>query len=430
MFEAMEAGFRPCHRCRPDIEVEYSNRNIDGASTVNEALIKIYDGYLNTHSINDLAESLFISARHLRKLFVENIGMPPIKIAKYHKSIFAKKLLLYSTMPITKVAFASGFRSVRQFNDVFKKLFDITPTAFRKKSVSNNATVDCMTLQIIYKKPFHFKQMLSFMKDQLIEGIEKINDNCYSRTFRINDAKGYFTISNDAVKSVLKLDIHSDDVRCYMTIYNKVRKMFDIDCNVIAISKHLSKDNLLCKGMLDGQILRLPIAFDPFEFIIKAILIQQASLKSATTLVSQIAKKMDCKTDSTYPNGLDYFFPSQDEFHFLNLDGIGITKTSQNIIKCILDNLSKNDLSLTYNQSFNKFYDDFSKIKGIENCTIQNVAMRGLGMVDSFPIKDLNIIKTLTINNIKPTTEEIAKISENWRPYRAYAALCLWNTKR
>ena len=95
MFEALEQGFRPCLRCRPDINVEYYHGNVDGTLIVNTALEMIYSGYLNDHSIQDLAKALFISDRHLRKLFVENLGVPPIKIAKYHKSIFAKKPIIY-----------------------------------------------------------------------------------------------------------------------------------------------------------------------------------------------------------------------------------------------------------------------------------------------------------------------------------------------
>ncbi|MBI9091443.1 MAG: methylphosphotriester-DNA--protein-cysteine methyltransferase family protein [Desulfobacterium sp.] len=128
IFEAIEKGLRPCFRCRPDVDVEYYNGNISGVSVVNNALERIYDGYLNYHSIQDLAKELLLSDRHLRKLFVDNLGVPPIKIARHHKSLFAKKLLLFSDQSITDIAFASGFGSIRQFNTVFKTVFGKTPT--------------------------------------------------------------------------------------------------------------------------------------------------------------------------------------------------------------------------------------------------------------------------------------------------------------
>ena len=133
IFDALELGYRPCLKCRPDINIEYYSGNIKGSTTVNKALSRIYNGYLNYNSLNDLSKELSVSDRHLRQLFVEKLGVPPIKIARYHKSLFAKKLLLYSYHPITDIAFASGFNSIRQFNDTTKEIFGKTPTMIRKE---------------------------------------------------------------------------------------------------------------------------------------------------------------------------------------------------------------------------------------------------------------------------------------------------------
>ena len=211
VFEALNDGFRPCLRCRPDINVDYYNGNIDGASTVSAALEMIYDGYLIEHSINELASKLFLSDRHLRKLFVENLGVPPIKVAKYHKSIFAKKLLIYSNKSVIEVAFAAGFRSVRQFNDVFKSLFGLTPTAVRRKNSVGAKSSGNMVLRIKHKGIMNFEQILSFMKKRAIRVVETISESSYSRTFRINDASGYFMVTHNPVESVLELNIISDD---------------------------------------------------------------------------------------------------------------------------------------------------------------------------------------------------------------------------
>ncbi len=427
MFDALHDGFRPCHRCRPDIEVEYYSGNIDGVNIVNTALEKIYDGFLNTHSVSELAEALFVSDRHLRKLFVENLGSSPIKIAKYHKSIFAKKLLLYSKMPITEVAFASGFRSIRQFNDVFKDLFSTTPSQYRKEVDSKWDDSGVMTIHVPYQKPFDYMQVLQFMKDRLIKGVEVVNGGQYSRTFCIDGIKGYFTVEDDPGDSFLILKIVSSDVRCCMALYNKVRKMFDIDTDISLISSQLSEDHRLAKGMRNMLAPRLPVAFDPFEFMIRAIVGQQISVSAATTLASRIVERGALETDDTYPSGLDYFFPDIEHFNTMSLEELGITKTRVDTIVRVVEKLLDQDLSLSYNQSYSKFHSDFSAIKGIGDWTVQYVAMRGLGMVDSFPSKDLGIIKALTIDNIKPKVGEIEEISKTWKPYRAYAALCLWN---
>ena len=127
IFEALDQFYRPCLRCRPDINLDYYNGNASGTLTVQTALKMIYDGYLNFHSVADLAGELKVSDRHLRKLFIENLGVPPVKIAKYHRAMFAKKLLMFSRQTVTDIAFASGFGSIRQFNQVFKEIFGIAP---------------------------------------------------------------------------------------------------------------------------------------------------------------------------------------------------------------------------------------------------------------------------------------------------------------
>ncbi len=427
MFDAMEDGFRPCLRCRPDINIEYYNGNVDGTLVVNKALELIYDGYLNNHTLKDLSNELYISDRHLRKLFVENLGIPPIKIAKYHKGIFAKKLLLNSDMKITDIAFASGFASVRQFNDVFKNMFGISPTDLRKNSGIKKDKSQSMEINIGYSKPFDFDSLLSFMKYRAIKGIEIVTDDSYSRTFRINDTKGYFKVTNNSSKSMLILEIFSDDVRCYMAIYNKVRKMFDLDGEFEAINNTFIDDDILSKGMIEGHVPRLPIAFNSFEFMVRAILGQQISVKAATTLAGRIAEKANHKMEGYFPEGLDFFFPNQKEFLSIELDGLGITKTRQATIESVVNALNDELFSLSKNQSFENFSKDFSQIKGIGDWTVNYVAMRGLGMIDSFPASDLGIIKALTTDDEKPSQKEISKMSNKWRPYRAYAALCLWN---
>ena len=115
IFQAIEQGFRPCHRCRPDLNLEYQNSYIPGSEIVEKTLELIYNGYLNYNTVDELAAEVCISPRQLRKLFVDTIGIPPVKLGRYHKTLFAKKLLLSSTQTVTEIAFASGFRSTRQF---------------------------------------------------------------------------------------------------------------------------------------------------------------------------------------------------------------------------------------------------------------------------------------------------------------------------
>ncbi|MDM8517180.1 Ada metal-binding domain-containing protein [Desulfobacterales bacterium HSG16] len=427
IFDALERDFRPCYRCRPDISVEYYNKNLDGVYVVNTALGMIYDGYLNSHSLRDLSCELLVSDRHLRKLFVDNLGVPPVKIARYHKSLFAKKLLVFSNQSITDIAFASGFGSIRQFNDVFKKIFGKTPTAVRNEACDENGGPNDTTLLLKYQKPFNFKQAVAFMKPRAMEGVERITENSYGRTFRAGGTKGYVIVEDCPEKSILELRIGCDDIKCYMEIYNKIRKVFDLDTDFSAINFKFAKDRLLSKGMVDGHVPRLPIAFDPFEFAVRAILGQQISVKAATTLAARIAKKAGVESDNSFPHGLNRFFPNPSELSNLKLDGLGLTRTRQETIKTLTQAIIDKKVVLTANQSFETFQKDFSALKGIGDWTVNYVAMRGLGMIDSFPATDLGIVKALSNKSRTPSKKEILGMAEHWRPYRSYATLCLWN---
>ena len=278
-----------------------------------------------------------------------------------------------------------------------------------------------------YKKPFNFKQVLSFLKRRAMAGVEVVTETGYSRTFRMKNTMGFFSVTDSPDQSALELRIACDDISCTMEIHNRVRKVFDLDTDFLLINERCAKDEHLSKGMVEGHVPRLPAAFDPFEFVIRAILGQQISVQAATTLASRVAAKADLKSDGGYPSGLDYFFPNPTEFRHLDLDGLGIPRTKQATLKTVTQAILDERVKLTTHQRFETFRENFLSLKGIGEWTVHYVAMRGLGMIDSFPAGDLGVIKALTNHGKAPSKKEITEMAEKWRPYRAYAALCLWN---
>lgn len=295
--------------------------------------------------------------------------------------------------------------------------------AFRSAGISEDNHFD----RLKYEKPFNFKQVLSFLKRRAMAGVEVVTEIGYSRTFRTKNATGFFTVTDNPDQSALELRIACDDIRYTMEIHNRVRKVFDLDTDFSLINERCAKDEHLSKGMVEGHVPRLPAAFDPFEFVVRAILGQQISVQAATTLASRVAAKADLKSDGGYPSGLECFFPGPNELLALELDGLGIPRTKQATLKTVAQAILDQRVKLTSNQSFETFSKDFSALKGIGEWTVHYVAMRGLRMVDSFPAGDLGVIKALTKKGRAPSKKEITEMAEQWRPYRAYAALCLWN---
>ncbi len=297
--------------------------------------------------------------------------------------------------------------------------------AFRSVGISEDNHFD----RLKYIKPFNFNQVLSFMKRRAMAGVEVVTETGYSRTFRIENATGLFTVTDNPEQSALELRIACDDIGCHMDIINRVRKMFDLDTDFSLINERCAKDEHLLKGMVEGHVPRLPAAFDPLEFVVRAILGQQISVQAATTLASRVAIKADLKSDGGYLSGLDYFFPNPMELLHLDLDGLGILRTKQATLKTVTQAILDERVKLTTPQPFETFRENFLALKGIGEWTVHYVAMRGLRMVDSFPASDLGVIKALTKDGRAPSKKEIMEMAEQWQPYRAYAALCLWNNQ-
>ncbi|MBF9017949.1 MULTISPECIES: DNA-3-methyladenine glycosylase 2 family protein [unclassified Oceanispirochaeta] len=422
--EAMDSGFRPCLRCRPDLDFKYSAKNKSGSLIIDRALCIIQSGKIYGLTVSSLADSLNISDRQLRNLFIENTGLSPKKVITLQHLLFSKILIMNSSCSITDIAFASGFQSIRQFNDQFKKYYSQTPSQMRFSNPGKSC--EKSSLFIEYKGEIDIVPTLNFMRDRGIAGVELINDSSYSRTFRTETGSGYFTVKNRPDRHALEIQIHSNDIRCYRDIFFKVRKMFDLDANVEKISEHLGQFALLDQGMENKVVPRLPMVFNPFEFTIRAILGQQISIKGATTLAKRIVLESCLKSEDHWPAGLTHFFPDHMEILDLDLSSLGITKRRQETIRLVCSSIDRGLLKLQVSQPFDKFYKDFISIKGIGDWTVNYVAMRGLGFADSFPASDLAVVRMMGFDEKKINLKKIIEAASPWKPYRAYATMCLW----
>lgn len=425
IYDALESGYRPCLRCRPDLYTEFYSSNLDGDIIIEDAMELINQGYLNSNSVSDLASYFHLSERYFRKLFVKQMGISPSQVAKYNRAIFAKRMLINSDLSITSIAFASGFGSIRQFNNVFKEIFKVSPSDIRKENLKGS--ISGTTMLLPYKSPFKFSEVLEFMRPRMMKGLEIVEDDKFTRTFNINDVKGYFIVKDNRQKSSLELDVICDDMSVFREIYYKVRKMFDLDTEFDRVKESLSKDKYLKKLMGEKVVPRLPVAFNSYEFLIRAILGQQITVKAATTLAARIVERVGIKSGLEI-DGLEYVFPKLEELIDVNLEDLGITKTRMKTIKSVNDALKNKVFSLSINQSHEKFYKEFTSVKGIGDWTANYVAMRGLGMVDAFLAGDLWVVNALAKEFGDMKIKDIKKLSEAWRPYRAYVTLYLWQS--
>lgn len=425
--QALEAGFRPCLRCRPEAAPGSSDWR-GSSDLVKRAFGMIRQGFLNESSIEDLAEKLGISTRHLRRLFNDNIGIPPVRIAMYHKVMFAKKLLFETDLNITHIAMASGFGSIRQFNDAFNSTLGISPSRIRKEMDSNNVSLQSpLQLQLYYRPPFNWEEILTFMRPRIIPGVEYVWVDKYVRSFRLDEnCHGWFEVRNNPEKNSLMLDISVNRPGKLMNIVQRVRDMFDLDMDPLPVEQVLSEDEYLGKIVSEYPGMRIPGTWDPFEFSIRAILGQQVSVKGASTLAGRIADQYGKEFCGEMPGGISRFFPEPGELKDADFSKIGLTEkrreTLAGFVKAVLDD----QVSLDRGQDLDNFIRSFIRLKGIGNWTAHYVAMRALRMPDAFPHTDLGIKKALSRNGEIPGPSEILKIAERWRPWWAYGALYLW----
>jgi AraC family transcriptional regulator, regulatory protein of adaptative response / DNA-3-methyladenine glycosylase II len=425
---AAEAGLRPCLRCRPEAAPGSPAWNGTSA-TVSRAMLLIRQGALDEGSVEDLASRLGVGSRHLRRLFQTHIGASPKSLATTQKILFAKKLLSETDLSVTEIAFASGFDSIRRFNAAFSKIYRTTPSAIRSRNNNSKTTGNELfkcTLTLSFRPPFHWRHMLGFFELRAIPGVEVVAGGTYSRTIRINETSGVISVAHSEQEDALLLTVALSDSRDLMSIVERVRRMFDLDANMAAIHDVLAADPELERSVAKQPGLRLPGAWDPFEAAIRAVVGQQVSVKGACTIIGRIAAKVGPRFESEEHPELTRFFPTAHEFKACDLGGIGMPEMRTRTVQALAEEVAAERLSFVVKGSLSDFIKQLTRIPGIGDWTAQYIAMRAMGEPDAFPAGDLGIVKALQKGDKPLTLEQIPERAEKWRPWRAYAAMYLW----
>jgi len=245
---AGEAGYRPCLRCRP--ECAPGTPAWEGTSTtVRRALRLISDGALDDGGIESLSDRLGVTSRHLRRLFRKHLGASPLAVAHTQRLHFAKRLIDQTTLPMADIAITSGFGSTRRFNDAFRKTYDRTPRELRRRRAITEPSAG-LTVQLPYRAPFHFSQLLQFFAARAIPGVEVVRDGRYLRSVTIDGEHSIIDLQDDGANVLLT--IHGAGTRSLLPIIQRVRGIFDLDASPDDVTSVLSRDNIL-KALIHKQ---------------------------------------------------------------------------------------------------------------------------------------------------------------------------------
>ncbi|NVB81888.1 MAG: helix-turn-helix domain-containing protein [Kofleriaceae bacterium] len=436
--QAERAGFRACFRCRP--ELAPGNAPVDAIDAlVAVATQRIAEGALNDGTIDDLAKELGVSSRHLRRATEAKLGVSPVELAQTSRLALAKQLLQDTALPITDIAFAAGFRSVRRFNATFAERMGTQPSEIRRTHA--DATGEGITLRLDYRAPYDWPHFVEFLRGRTIAGVEIVNDEAYRRVVHLGGKVGEILVRPAPNgRPALLMTASPSLLPVLMQVVARVRRMFDLDAHPEQIARVLGRDKQLAPLVAKRPGLRVPGAIDPFEAAIRAMVGQQVSVAAATTIAGRFAAQLGAPYASTIgaarergPDGsmtrggaLAYRFPTAAEVAAAGPDTIGklgMPRTRGAAIHALATAVATGTLRLE-GVDLDTFVGNLVEMPGIGPWTANYLAMRALHLPDAFPAADLGVQKALNRSGARAAEER----AEAWRPFRAYAVLHLWTS--
>lgn len=420
---AEEAGFRPCLRCRP--ELAPGRARCDAMDTLaRRAASRIEDGALNEQSVAELAQGLGSSERHLRRSVEKTFGVSPVALAQTHRLLLAKRLLTDTELPVTEIAFASGFSSLRRFNALFVERYRLNPSGLRRRvGAAYPATLECL---LPARAPLESAALLRFLGARAIPGVEQVEDGIYRRTLRVGKHMGWLTASFVEGKDTLRVEVSASLAPALGQVLARVKRLFDLDADPGSIVGTLSADSYLKPLVEQAPGLRLPGSMDGFEQAVRAVLGQQVSVAAARTLAGRIVETFGEPIETPYPT-LNHLFPTPlriaelDEAAF---SGLGITGARIRTLRRLAELVATKALVLKPGVDVEKTIETLLTIPGIGPWTAQYIALRALHWPDAFPNGDLGLLHALNETDAKLLQER----AECWRPWRGYAVMHLWHS--
>jgi AraC family transcriptional regulator of adaptative response / DNA-3-methyladenine glycosylase II len=423
---AQEAGFRPCLRCRPEISPDAAAWR-GTSNTVSRALALIGEGLLDAdRGVAALADRLGIGERQLRRLFDQHLGAPPIAVAQTRRILFAKQLIQDTQLSMTDVAAASGFGSVRRFNDAFRKLYRRSPGTLRQRRTAALSTV---TLRLGYRAPYDWDSILAFLGARAIAGVELVDKDHYARTIQIDGRIGSVEVAPG--RNQLIATIRFPNVRALLTIVARLRRLFDLDADVASIGAHLSGDAGLAPLILKRPGLRTPGAWDGFELACRAIFGQQITVTAARNLAGKLVALAGTSAgaDVTGDERLSKVFPTPSQVIAADLSTMGMPRARIAAIEALAQAAADPKL-LAPVGTFDEALERLLALPGFGPWTAQYWALRALRDGDAFPAGDVALLRhpAVAADGHRPTSKALLARAEAWRPWRAYAAQHLWTS--
>jgi AraC family transcriptional regulator of adaptative response / DNA-3-methyladenine glycosylase II len=423
---AQEAGFRPCLRCRPETAPDLGAWR-GTSNTVSRALSLIEHGALDEADVEALAARLGVGERQLRRLFRQHLGASPVAVAQTRRVLLAKQLIHETRLPMTEIAFASGFGSVRRFNETFQALFDRAPGALRHGSGPEVPAGPRGEINLLlrYHPPYDWPAMLEFLRRRAISGIEVVTENSYARSVQLDGVQGTVAVE-PASGNALRAAVRFRKLSALPMIIARLRRVFDLAADPLPIAAHLAKDPTLAPLVKARPGLRVPGAWDAFELAIRAVLGQQIAVSAAARLAGRIVAAHGERLAE--PDGdLTHVFPEPQALATADLTSLGMPRTRAAALSAVANAAMADPHLFDATRGLEDAVRRLRSIRGIGEWTAQYIALRELREPDAFPAADIGLKRAMEIRDGRGTSSsELLDRANSWRPWRAYAAQHLW----
>jgi AraC family transcriptional regulator of adaptative response / DNA-3-methyladenine glycosylase II len=420
---AAEAGFRPCLRCRPEA-APGTPAWLGTSAVVGRALRLINEGALDEASVGEFATRVGVGARHLDRLFLQHVGASPLAVAQTRRLHFAKRLIDESDLPMTQIALAAGFGSLRRFNDAFRNAYGRPPRELRRDRRERPAhgTGDEVSLALSYRPPYDWDHLRDFLALRATPGVERVDDQGYARLIRTDAGHAVIQVRPLAGKDALQLRVQGAPPMALFQIATAARRVFDLAADPALLAAGLEADPLLRPLLRRRPGIRIPGTWDAFECALRAVLGQQVSVVAARTLAGRLVQRVG-EPVTTAVTGLDRLFPTPRALAAANLDGLGLTGARVAALKAL--GLAVAEGRVTFDRPADEVVASLLELPGFGEWTAQYIALRALGEPDAFLTADL-IVRRMAGGGAPLTLKELERRAEAWRPWRGYAVMHLW----
>lgn len=418
---AEKAGFRPCLRCRP--ELAPGSAPVDDASRIAQLIVQRMDG---AEKLETIAAHFDLSSRQIRRIVQGQLGVSPMELILTRRLLLAKQLLTETRLPITDIAFASGFGSLRRFNDAFVGQYKMSPTRLRRDvaGVAGGGVGATSTLLMGYRPPYDWQGMLAFLSARALAGVEWVTEDSYARTVRMGECSGWVRVRNVAAQNALSVEFAHTLLPVLPQVLGRLRYLFDVSARPDLIGATLGRDPLLRAAVEANPGLRVPGAFDGFEMAVRAVLGQQVTVKAATTLARRFVQTFGAPLVTPFAE-LNHVAPTAEQVAALRVEDIaalGIIRTRAASIVALAEACAAGELPLEAGIPPSDVMQRLVALPGIGPWTASYLAMRALRWPDAFPKEDIVILNRL--GKLTPLQAEAKSLA--WRPWRSYAVLYLW----